>query len=42
MGYDFATGEGAPYPYYTYGVAASEVEVDTLTGMFAEETFPTL
>lgn len=31
-GYDFETGRGRPFLYFTSGVAATEVEVDTLTG----------
>ncbi len=31
---DWETGTGNPYPYYTYGVGCSVVEVDTLTGSF--------
>lgn len=30
--FDFATGKGRPFNYFTYGAAASEVEIDTLTG----------
>ncbi|KAM5280162.1 aldehyde oxidase 2-like [Ctenodactylus gundi] len=29
---DWAKGEGEPFPYYVYGAACSEVEVDCLTG----------
>ncbi|KAL5482077.1 hypothetical protein EMCRGX_G022358 [Ephydatia muelleri] len=32
--FDWVTGKGSPYSYYTYGTACSEVEVDTLTGSF--------
>ncbi|CAG9815391.1 unnamed protein product, partial [Phaedon cochleariae] len=32
LGYNWATGEGNLFNYYTYGAACSEVEVDTLTG----------
>lgn len=30
--WDFATNSGRPFYYFTYGVAAAEVAVDTLTG----------
>ncbi len=30
--WDFATSSGRPFYYFTYGVAASEVAIDTLTG----------
>ncbi len=30
--YDWATNLGRMYRYYTYGVACTEVEIDTLTG----------
>jgi xanthine dehydrogenase large subunit len=30
--WDFATGSGRPFYYFTYGAAAAEVAVDTLTG----------
>eukprot|EP01090_Pellita_catalonica_P015811 TRINITY_DN435_c0_g3_i1.p1 TRINITY_DN435_c0_g3~~TRINITY_DN435_c0_g3_i1.p1 ORF type:complete len:574 (+),score=113.74 TRINITY_DN435_c0_g3_i1:207-1724(+) len=33
-GYDFQTGKGAPFLYFTSGIAATEVELDTLTGNF--------
>jgi len=33
-GYDWVKGQGTPFLYYTTGVAASEVEVDALTGDF--------
>lgn len=29
---DWAKGEGDPFPYYVYGAACSEVEIDCLTG----------
>lgn len=29
---DWEKEEGDPYPYYVYGAACSEVEVDCLTG----------
>jgi xanthine dehydrogenase/oxidase len=32
IGYNWETGEGNLFNYFTYGVAVSEVEVDTLTG----------
>ena len=32
IGYDFETGTGNAYNYYTYGVACSVVEIDCLTG----------
>uniref|UniRef100_A0A6P7FW35 Xanthine dehydrogenase n=1 Tax=Diabrotica virgifera virgifera TaxID=50390 RepID=A0A6P7FW35_DIAVI len=32
LGYDWKTGQGRMYNYFTYGVACSEVEIDTLTG----------
>ncbi|XP_069464776.1 xanthine dehydrogenase/oxidase-like [Ambystoma mexicanum] len=31
-GYNFETGQGKPFNYFTYGVACSEVEIDCLTG----------
>jgi xanthine dehydrogenase large subunit len=30
--WDFATGSGRPFFYFTYGAAAAEVAIDTLTG----------
>jgi xanthine dehydrogenase molybdopterin binding subunit len=33
IGWDRAAGRGKPYHYFTYGAAASEVEVDGFTGM---------
>ena len=33
LAYDKAKGHGIPFYYYAYGVAASEVEVDALSGM---------
>ncbi|XP_031784418.1 xanthine dehydrogenase isoform X1 [Nasonia vitripennis] len=32
IGYDFATNSGTLYDYFTYGVACSEVIIDSLTG----------
>ncbi len=32
LGYNFDKNEGNPFSYYTYGVAASLVEIDCLTG----------
>lgn len=32
IGHNWITNEGNIYGYYTYGVACSEVEIDTLTG----------
>ncbi|KAL4238443.1 hypothetical protein ACF0H5_003151 [Mactra antiquata] len=32
IGYDFNTGKGDPFNYFTNGVACSEVEIDCLTG----------
>lgn len=32
IGYNWGTGEGNMFNYFTYGVACSEVEIDTLTG----------
>ncbi|XP_049319724.1 xanthine dehydrogenase/oxidase isoform X5 [Astyanax mexicanus] len=32
LGYSFETNSGRPFNYFTYGVAASEVEIDCLTG----------
>ena len=32
--FDWKTGTGNPFRYYTYGAAFSEVEIDTLTGDF--------
>jgi xanthine dehydrogenase large subunit len=32
VGYDFATLQGRPFLYHTYGAACTEVVVDTLTG----------
>ncbi|XP_032670200.1 xanthine dehydrogenase isoform X2 [Odontomachus brunneus] len=32
IGYSFETNAGAPFNYFTYGVACTEVEIDCLTG----------
>eukprot|EP00658_Telonema_sp_P-2_P053351 TRINITY_DN4184_c0_g1_i1.p1 TRINITY_DN4184_c0_g1~~TRINITY_DN4184_c0_g1_i1.p1 ORF type:complete len:317 (+),score=50.69 TRINITY_DN4184_c0_g1_i1:189-1139(+) len=32
VGFDFATMEGKPFHYFSYGCAVSEVEIDCLTG----------
>ena len=32
--FDWETGKGRPFRYFTYGAAFAEVEVDTLTGDF--------
>lgn len=32
IGYDFKTNTGKPFNYFTYGVAATEVEIDCLSG----------
>lgn len=32
--FDWVTGKGSPFRYFTYGAAFSEVEIDTLTGDF--------
>ncbi|KAJ8770899.1 hypothetical protein K2173_022071 [Erythroxylum novogranatense] len=34
IGFDWTTGKGNPFRYFTYGAAFAEVEVDTLTGDF--------
>lgn len=34
IGFDWATGKGNPFRYFTYGAAFAEVEIDTLTGDF--------
>ena len=31
-GFDFQSGTGSPFNYFTYGTACSEVEIDCLTG----------
>jgi xanthine dehydrogenase large subunit len=34
LGYSKATGKGTPFKYFTNGVAATEVEIDTYTGEY--------
>ncbi|KAM3741142.1 hypothetical protein ACB098_08G153200 [Castanea mollissima] len=34
LDFDWKTGKGNPFKYYTYGAAFAEVEIDTLTGDF--------
>ncbi|KAK4785485.1 hypothetical protein SAY86_002174 [Trapa natans] len=34
IGFDWKTGKGAPFSYFTYGASFAEVEMDTLTGDF--------
>jgi xanthine dehydrogenase/oxidase len=34
IGFDWSTGQGDPFKYFTYGAAFAEVEIDTLTGDF--------
>ncbi|KAK6119792.1 hypothetical protein DH2020_046461 [Rehmannia glutinosa] len=34
IGFDWETGKGVPFRYFTYGAAFAEVEIDTLTGDF--------
>ena len=34
IGFDWSTGKGHPFRYFTYGAAFAEVEIDTLTGDF--------
>ncbi|CAA2976025.1 xanthine dehydrogenase 1-like [Olea europaea subsp. europaea] len=34
IGFDWGTGNGNPFSYFTIGVAFSKVEIDTLTGDF--------
>jgi xanthine dehydrogenase/oxidase len=38
VGYDWITGKGNPFNYFTYGAAFAEVEIDTLTGDFHTRT----
>lgn len=38
IGFDWTTGKGNPFNYFTYGAAFSEVEIDTLTGDFHTRT----
>ena len=32
--FDWKTGKGSPFRYFTYGASYAEVEIDTLTGDF--------
>ena len=34
LSFDWSTGKGNLYSYFSFGASASEVEVDTLTGDF--------
>lgn len=34
ISFDWGTGQGNPFRYFTYGAAFAEVEIDTLTGDF--------
>lgn len=34
IGFDWGTGKGIPFRYFTYGAAFAEVEIDTLVGDF--------
>nr|GMD12939.1 xanthine dehydrogenase 1-like isoform X1 [Ipomoea batatas]GMD16352.1 xanthine dehydrogenase 1-like isoform X1 [Ipomoea batatas] len=34
IGFDWKTGQGTPFRYFTYGAAFAEVEIDALTGDF--------
>lgn len=36
--FDWKTGKGSPFRYFTYGAAFAEVEIDTLTGDFHTRT----
>lgn len=38
IGFDWITGKGNPFRYFTYGAAFAEVEIDTLTGDFQTRT----
>ncbi|CAN1200132.1 Xanthine dehydrogenase 1 [Linum perenne] len=38
IGFDWTTGRGSPFNYFTYGAAFAEVEIDTLTGDFHTRT----
>lgn len=38
IGFDWTTGKGNPFNYFTYGAAFAEVEIDTLTGDFHTRT----
>ncbi|KAL5764909.1 hypothetical protein ACOSQ2_017503 [Xanthoceras sorbifolium] len=38
IGFDWTTGKGNPFRYFTYGGAFAEVEIDTLTGDFHTRT----
>lgn len=36
--FDWKTGKGSPFRYYTYGASFADVEIDTLTGDFHTRT----
>ena len=36
---DWATGKGDIYPYFSFGAACSEVEIDCLTGAHSVSNF---
>jgi xanthine dehydrogenase/oxidase len=38
VGFDWVSGKGTPFYYFTYGAAFAEVEIDTLTGDFHTRT----
>ncbi|KAK3004898.1 hypothetical protein RJ639_018720, partial [Escallonia herrerae] len=38
IGFDWETGKGIPFRYFTYGAAFAEIEIDTLTGDFHTRT----
>lgn len=38
INFDWKTGKGSPFRYFTYGAAFAEVEIDTLTGDFHTRT----